>query len=463
MLFYLLAYIGGREYQNANNLFPIPGEKAQQFQSRKRVAVYHNLCKNIVNQYTSKIFHKPPTRIGLDDIISTITYLDPINRNIDINTFWKLFLRYIIVQGECFILISSPERTILEENSNISENVNLSGRIQSQTEYNSKIIQSTSVPCLELHPNGRIKHIVIEHVNGYSCIDEQVIREYVFKDRTNKLYITLESEIQNDFGIVPVVHGLIDFSGDEYGESIIGDIAVANRLHYNLKSVMASDYMTNGINILTIPMNDQLIERYPDWGYIKDGNFDLAGKDMLPVDPAAKPGYLVKDLTYHEQIRRECELLEAAMNEMANKTVRRLLAESGLSKSYDYNNENVSLEGISILINAIEIGYWQMFLSMTRNQDLKNINANIIYNRNFDMIKNQDKISNQTQAISYLDDYSEAKHTISKILFTSVTSEDLLPDEVEAQLSIMDTEYSAMSKEKENMDKNNIDNTLGNI
>lgn len=486
--YYLDSYIGGKTYQEGNYLYQMPYNYDPKVQSFKlTTASYDNQPKRIIDAYTMQLFSEKPKRFGLDDELEyDIEFKDIYNRTIPVDQFWKQISTYVMVLGEVFIIIDTPEISLI--NGTVIENewkpygtedisaIEIDNEIAISLEQKKalgikntvQIVLPSNVVQLNNDTKGNISEITIKTATGYVYWTKKEKREWNLitergaNNSTTTKWVESPRKI-NISGVVPVSRCLIDMDRDGYGDSFISDIADLNRDVYNLDAIQKYDLFTNSQNILLLPLTEDLAMNYETWGLVnkKTGQLDLKDKDYLPQAPAEMAKYLVKDLKYHEVLFQKRNSLIEAIDKMSNSTMNRMIAQSGVSKAYDNYSRVQILEALSYIIEGFEVAFWDIYFKFVGTEK-DDESVQIVYKHVFDVVNSETRLKQLIETKNIIGN-PEVKKAIDKIILQDQLRVFLTDDELKELVDILDKEdYEIKEAEMDLIESTNNSNNITN-
>ena len=125
--------------------------------------------------------------------------------------------------------------------------------------------------------------------------------------------------------------------------------------------------------------------------------------------------------------------------------IQRLYAQSGISKAYDEDNANQSLEAISNVMESIESSFWELFFKVSGKE---NTEYTVIYNHNFDVIDKGAKLERLIDAKDTISN-EKIKLTIDKIILKTQLNTDLDREELSEIVDIIDEDINNYEEKPE--------------
>jgi len=414
--FYLDSYTGGQAYKDGGYLFKhTDNESESEFNRRRDLTIFNNLCKKVVNHYSNIIFSNKPARTVLNNNI--IQFKDWQNRVVDIDTFFKYVFIYELVFGEIYVLIDHP---IVENIGSIS---NLE-RERNKIYFTAQVLFPFFVRNTHYDNNGEISEILIESNNQYKLWTNSTV--YIWEKRYSEgsqFQLNYVDAVPHDYRIVPAIRYAIDLNQDGVGDSILSDIAPINKVIYNLDSIPTYDLLTNANNKWTIPMNFELAQSYEAWGMMKDGKIILDSVKYILHDPQGIPQALLKELGYHTQIKDwRTTLIEDVEKSTAQKLTQ-LYNQSGIAMAYSQENSNIALQLLASIAETNEKQFWVKFSEVIGNP-IPYQNVDVTYNKTFDLIDRDQELTNLI-AIKDTTTLPIMKNTIDEIILNKFIKNEI--------------------------------------
>ncbi len=248
--FLIDAYTGKGGFLDGSYLIAHPRESKEKLERRKKLAVYPNYVKKVVDSYLSHLFKKSPIRSietqeyqeFIQDVDRQGTYIDDYMR--------RAFKLAMITEG-VFIIVDKPPgkaTTKLEEKElNLRPYLALRTRSQLYSYTLDEYGRLSSITFREARPDNTII---------YRYFDTQ--RWAIYTDPELK---EIESQGEHKLGVVPVVplHSTDPLlPNDLTATPWILDIANLNFDLYNALSELRELFRNQTFSIFTIPVKDQL-------------------------------------------------------------------------------------------------------------------------------------------------------------------------------------------------------------
>ena len=337
--FYYDHYKGGREFIRKDYLWKYDLEPNGFYRTRKKRAVYHNYCSSIVGTYVHYIFSRGIIRQqdSFEDFINDCNL-----RGITLNEFMKNKVAVAsLVFGHTFVFIDMPK----------FDNI--------KTQYQAKeakirpyLIHITPLDLLdwsfdewgnpyfvkwrEAAPD--ITNPEDEHGDSEDYYRVWTREEwFLYNDRGEKVDTGI-----NPLGIIPIVPVYAgNNEWDFKGESLLKDIAGLNNRIYNWESEIDEGVNKQMFSQLVLKTTDQA----NDIGVGRSAMLKLNpdnNEDVFYVSPDVSPLSTVADLIE----RNKKEIYRIAMKQSKSGT-ETAVAESGISKAFDFEQTNRALSNIS--------------------------------------------------------------------------------------------------------------------
>jgi len=328
--FLIDAYTGKGGFLDGNYLIPHPRESDEKFSRRKKLAVYPNYVKKVVDSYLSHLFKKSPVRsIETQEYQEFIQDVDKQGTYID--DFMRRSFKLAMITGTIFIIVDKPQgkaKTKLEEKQ-LGLKPYLALRTKSQL-YNYTLDsygRLSSITFIETQPDGTT---VYRYFDTKSWI--------VSKDPERK---KVQSQGEHKLGVVPVIplHSTDPLlPTDLTAPPWILDIANLNFDLYNALSELRELFRNQTFSIFTIPVKDQA-----DAEKLKD--LTISTENAIPYNPegGGKPDFIAPPPDPVQSYMQYIENLIQQIYRLANLEFTGGVQKSGIAKEYDWLEFNRTL------------------------------------------------------------------------------------------------------------------------
>ncbi len=456
------AYIGGTRIINKKYISKGEYESDKGYTDRIDYFTYYpNRIRAILNNITNNIYSEPITRTGIDNLINFLQPKSIDGNNISYDEFFRQCLTYTMICGEIFIVFESP----VTDQLNVLNNQDIQ---QNNLKPFCYLRLPQQVLNIEKDLNGNI--VQISFINGDNLIYYNEL-EYEIYGNTNKVSTDIKNKSwefisggTHSFGRVPVVQSYIDIDDDGIADSIITDAVIANIVLANLQSRKYKDYKDNTDEIMWLPWDDKIADVVTSI-YPKNalGKIDFTKKPIMPFVAGSQPSLSSKDLSYHSFMDTDIKSVKEDIQVMINQKLTELTKTSGLSKSYDYNNESMALSYLSNFCKQTELETWRLFSYLIKQpiEDIESV-ATIDYPVSFDIIDKQTEVKQINEAMLEMENGAarlmlekEKFKTIMKSrsqtnLYNSIV--DLYDKQIENQLDESINNDYALSRSAESVD-----------
>jgi len=332
--FLIDAYEGKGGFLDGSYLIPHPRESNEKFERRKKLAVYPNYVKKVVDSYLSHLFKKSPIRsIETQEYQEFIQDVDKQGTYID--DFMRRAFKLAMIVGTIFIIVDKPPgkaQTKLEEKT-LDLRPYLATRLPSQV-YNYSFDQFGRLAFItfrEKRPDGTI-------IYRYFDTEKWIIS-------TDPEQKKIEGEGKHKLGIVPVVplHSTDPLlSTSLTATPWILDVANLNFDLYNALSELRELLRSQTFSIFTIPIRDQA-----DAEKLKD--LTISTENAIPYNPegGGKPDYVAPPPDPVEAYMKYITALIDQIYRLANLEFTGGVQKSGIAKEYDWLEFNRTLSSFA--------------------------------------------------------------------------------------------------------------------
>ncbi|WP_163327620.1 phage portal protein [Desulfurobacterium thermolithotrophum] len=328
--FLIDAYTGKGGFLDGSYLVPHPRESDEKFSRRKKLAVYPNYVKKVVDSYLSHLFKKSPVRS-----IETQEYLEFI-QNVDkqgtyMDDYMRRAFKLSMVTGTTFLIVDKPKGKALTklEEKQLGLTPYLALRTRSQL-YNYSLDsygRLSSITFIEKQPDG---------TTLYRYFDTNVWRV-----ATDPELNEIQGEGEHNLGEVPVVllHSTDPLlPTDLTAPPWILDIANLNFDLYNALSELRELFRNQTFSIFTIPVKDQA-----DAEKLKD--LTISTENAIPYSPegGGKPDFIAPPPDPVQSYMQYIENLIQQIYRLSNLEFTGGVQKSGIAKEYDWLEFNRTL------------------------------------------------------------------------------------------------------------------------
>lgn len=339
--FLIDAYTGKGGFLDGSYLIAHPRESKEKLERRKKLAVYPNYVKKVVDSYLSHLFKKSPIRSietqeyqeFIQDVDRQGTYIDDYMR--------RAFKLAMITEG-VFIIVDKPPgkaTTKLEEKElNLRPYLALRTRSQLYSYTLDEYGRLSSITFREARPDNTII---------YRYFDTQ--RWAIYTDPELK---EIESQGEHKLGVVPVVplHSTDPLlPNDLTATPWILDIANLNFDLYNALSELRELFRNQTFSIFTIPVKDQA-----DAEKLKD--LTISTENAIPYSPegGGKPDFIAPPPDPVQAYMQYIESLIQQIYRLANLEFTGGVQKSGIAKEYDWLEFNRTLTSFALQCEQAE-------------------------------------------------------------------------------------------------------------
>jgi len=340
--FLLDSYTGTGGFLDGSYLIPHPRESQEKFERRKKLAVYPNYVKKVVDSYLSHLFKKSPVRS-----IETQEYQDFI-QNVDkqgtyIDDFMRKNFKLSMLVGTVFIIVDKPSgkaRTKLEERE-LDLRPYLAVRMPSQLYSYSfdDFGRLSSITFQEFLP--QTKEIIYRYFDAESWI--------ISADPEQKEII---SQGKHNLGMVPVVplHSTDPLLPTSLTATPwVLDLANLNFDLYNALSELRELFRNQTFSIFTIPIKDQA-----EAEKLKD--LVISTENAIPYNPegGGMPQFISPPSEPVKAYMEYIENLVSQIYRLANLEFTGGVQKSGIAKEYDWLEFNRTLTSFALQCEQAE-------------------------------------------------------------------------------------------------------------
>ena len=355
------AYTGLGGFETGEYLVKYPRETEEKYERRKKLAVYPNYIKKIVDTYVGALFRVEPVRD-----FGTNTEYEEFCKNVDlrgtdIDDFMRNIAKLTLIYGTVFVIVDKPRANVLTR----------AHEKEAKISPYATIRLPTQVQNIEIDEYGRIQKIVFREV--------ETVREfYPGSWRVKTRNEVIEGNFPFDeIPIVAVSWTDPILPGDPIVPPFIYDMARIAKDLYNAISELREILRNATFPILTLPVPDATIAEKMREIVIGTENFiayypEKGGK----VDFIAPPETPAK--VYLEYIQLLIDTLYSLANlEMVKGTQTQ---KSGVALEFEFQNLNNLLSQIA---QNLEQAEYQIANFVARWHGKKGFEGSIIYEKDF--------------------------------------------------------------------------------
>jgi hypothetical protein len=362
--FFQHSYEGGFNYINAGYLIQHKFEKYLEYEKRRKNSYYNNQCKRIINNFVKHVYRKYPERYYGDvDYNDFIDFYIGGNREVNRNLFFWQELTLKLVLGEIYIIIDHPP---------IPDNIQISDqeRIDKNIKYTVELIKPQNM--VIYRPELNIAVIDLG-CNIYKLWTDT--RWIVFKNNN------IIDQGFHTFGCIPILCDKLEDG------SLIKDVAQINKMLYNIENQIWWDVLSDSYSSIFLPMSAELLGSYGMMGSLnKDsGDTEIILKPINFMAPGSEPKTISHNPAMIQIKQVEVDKILEKIRVLTNQRMEEIVNQSGISKSYDFDNFNASLELIAGQQESIETEFDEMFLLISKGIKSPD-NIKITYNYKFDIV-----------------------------------------------------------------------------
>jgi hypothetical protein len=339
--FLIEAYTGTGGFLDGSYLISHSRESQEKFERRRKLAVYPNYVKKVVDSYLSHLFKKSPIRS-----IETQEYQDFI-QDVDkqgtyIDDFMRKNFKLSMLVGTIFIIVDKPSgkaKTKLEEKQ-LDLRPYLAVRLPSQVYSYSfdSFGRLSSITFVEIRQDG---------TTIYRYFDTK--KWIISTDPERK---EIESQGEHNLGVVPVVplHSTDPLLPTSLTATPwILDLANLNFDLYNALSELRELFRNQTFSIFTIPIKDQA-----DAEKLKD--LTISTENAIPYNPegGGAPSFIAPP---SEPVQAYMQYIESLVNQiyrLANLEFTGGVQKSGIAKEYDWLEFNRTLTSFALQCEQAE-------------------------------------------------------------------------------------------------------------
>jgi hypothetical protein len=351
--FLLQSYIGGQEYREGNHLTKYYNETSQEYEARLGVTPLDNHCRSVIAVYTSFLFRECPDREygSLSNNVNLYNFLDDADldgRSLD--AFMRDVAIWAAVFGHCWILTVKPQTNATTRADELDQGIR---------PYVNLITPLTVTDWTwrrELSGAYTLSYLkYVEEANDtFSTIkewtEEEIITSQVNHNSRELVGRTVEPNGLNRipatiaYGTRSPVRGI--------GASMIGDIADAQKMIYNLNSEVEQSIRINGHPTLV---------KTPD----VEASAGAGSVALMPdgMDPGLKP-YLLNVSTDIGQIYTSINSLVDSIDKMANTGAIRATqarTSSGVAQEAEFMLLNARIAEMADNLELAEEQIWRWY------------------------------------------------------------------------------------------------------
>jgi len=339
------AYEGSGGFKNGNYLAPFNRE--ENFDTRKRQAVYKNYIKGIIDSLIVPVFSTPAIRTTTSDMFSG--FINNCTANgVTLQQFMRDTLLNTRLHGICFVIMDNfsdiPESRAEAVDKRIYPYVYNRKAYEYVKHTADKIGRTTSITFI----NGLIK------VNGQE-VDTNIIFtatdvKVVSKDGT-KVYST----ITHDLGIVPVIPVSLTPTSGMQPIAPAYDLSKCNATIYNQSSEQRNIERLQSFSLLVIPGNES------------NSSVSVGADSVLWIDSTSSqaPQYINPNpavlTTLISSEQNNIDQLLSMADTLGATAVVKNSAESGVSKSYTFLGQSFALQDTANLAMWAEMAISKLF------------------------------------------------------------------------------------------------------
>lgn len=384
--FYDESYIGGYQYtNNKNNLHKHKLEF--DYENRVKRASYTNLCSKYVNNIIKHIFGHEITRDGIDSLANIVSFQTLNGKSVDVETFMKNIVKQSLIKGEVYLFVDSPKKNADVTNSEL---------INGEYQYTISMIRPQNIQYIQTD-NGIINEIIINQkftdTYGRNIVSLYFNNEILIMKIANELDQISYEEVYNNFQMVPVFKWCIDEDDNGIGESILRDAAKINNTIYNLESLAVEMCRDNVFPMFGLPVSQENMAVIDEmWGISDSGKVSFERKQFIPHDKDSPITTIQIDTKNFDNILNLLNYYKNQIKDILDQRMTELIAQSGISKSYDVMETNQMLSFLSEMYANLEFSFY-VWLSKLINVQINPDTISLEYPKmeHFDVVIEKDR------------------------------------------------------------------------